>query len=50
MGTGETNVYLAMKRNVPNGRLTKMDFLLAISEELTIAIDEILEAEEQAKA
>lgn len=45
LGTDAQNVYVAMKRNVDNGRMTKMDFLMAISKILKIEIEEILEEE-----
>lgn len=45
LGTSDQNIYLAIKRNVPNGRLTKMDFLQAASEVLDVSIVEILEEE-----
>lgn len=40
--TGEQNIVLAMRRNATNGRMTKMDFLLAVTAETGINIDEIL--------
>lgn len=44
--TGENNVALAIRRNVSNGRMTKMDFLQAISQVSGIAVSEILEQEQ----
>jgi hypothetical protein len=35
-GTGEQALYYLLKRNMDNGRLTKMDALLAIAEETGI--------------
>lgn len=45
--TGENNVAIAMRRNADNGRMTKMDFLQAISQVSGIAVGEILEQDEQ---
>jgi hypothetical protein len=45
LGTLEQNIYLAIRRNAPNGRLTKMDFLLAVKRELGVSVEDILEAE-----
>lgn len=47
---GEQSVYLHIKRNSPNGRLTKMDALQAISKETNIQLTEILEESEVVKA
>lgn len=46
LGTGEQNIVLAMRRNSPNGRMTKMDFLKAVEAELNIPVGEILEVEQ----
>lgn len=43
LGTGEQAIYRQLKENNPNGRLTKMDALEAISEETGLPIDQILE-------
>jgi hypothetical protein len=43
LGCGEQNIALVMRRNQDNGRLTKMDALIAISKVTGIAIGEILE-------
>lgn len=42
---GEQAVAVQMRHNYPDGRLTKMDALKAISEEAGCGIDEILEEE-----
>ena len=46
LGTGEPNVAVHMRKNLPNGRLTKMDALKAISEETGTDLNEILEETE----
>lgn len=43
LNTGQQNIDLAVKRNSRNGRMTKMDFLKAVSEVLNVDISEILE-------
>lgn len=42
---GEQMVQSHMRRNANNGRMTKMDFLQAISKVSGIPVDEILEKE-----
>lgn len=43
--TGEQNVYVAIKENTTDGRMTKMDFLMAINMITGIPVTEILEVE-----
>ncbi len=43
--TGEQNVYKAIKLNEDNGRMTKMDFLIAVSEVLKVPVTAILETQ-----
>lgn len=43
LNIGDQMLYLHLRRNSYNGRLTKMDALKAISEETGMAVDEILE-------
>lgn len=43
LGCGEQNIAVHMSRNRPNGRLTKMDALVAIAKEAQVGVDEILE-------
>lgn len=43
IGTGDTNVRLALKRNKPGGRCTKYDFIEALTEILNVDREEILE-------
>lgn len=50
LGIGEQTVASTIRRNQPNGRLTKMDALKAISEETGTAVEEILEESEPVKA
>jgi hypothetical protein len=45
LGIGEQTVAIQMRRNASNGRMTKMDFLQAISKVSGVAVDEILETE-----
>lgn len=40
---GEQNIAVQLRRNLPNGRMTKMDALQAISKVTGISIREILE-------
>lgn len=47
LGVGEQTIAVHMRRNTPDGRMTKMDFLQAISEESGFPVDEILETEGQ---
>ncbi|MBN8852267.1 MAG: hypothetical protein BGO55_00790 [Sphingobacteriales bacterium 50-39] len=42
---GEQTVAIHMRRNASNGRMTKMDFLQAISRVASVGVDEILEEE-----
>lgn len=42
---GEQNLAVQMRKNIPNGRLTKMDALIAISEEVGCGVTDILEDE-----
>lgn len=44
---GEQSVAKALYKNRPNGRMTKMDALMAISKVANIAVDQILEEEPQ---
>lgn len=43
LGCGDQMLYIHLKENKDNGRLTKMDALQAIAKEAQIEIDEILE-------
>jgi len=43
---GEQSVALQMRNNSDNGRMTKMDFLMAISKEAGVPVEEILEETE----
>lgn len=43
LDTGEQNIYLAINKNLDNGRMTKWDFLKAIEAETNIPVDKILE-------
>lgn len=45
LNIGEHSVYLAMEENKRNGRMTKMDFLLAIASVIAVGVTEILEGE-----
>jgi len=45
LGVGEQTVAIHMRRNASNGRMTKMDFLQAISKVTGIGVDEILAEE-----
>lgn len=45
LGLGENAVAVQMRRNTEDGRMTKMDFLQAISKITGIPVDEILEAQ-----
>lgn len=40
---GEQTVALQMRNNAENGRMTKMDFLKAISKECGVSVEDILE-------
>lgn len=42
---GEQTIAYQMRLNADNGRLTKMDALMAISKESGIPVDKLLEAE-----
>lgn len=42
---GEQNLAGQMRRNISNGRLTKMDALIAISEEVGCQVTDVLEEE-----
>lgn len=48
---GEQGVALQMRNNSDNGRMTKMDFLMAISKEAGVPVEDILEeiTEKEAK-
>lgn len=46
LAIGEATVYVHLKNNKDNGRLTKMDALKAISEVIGISTNEILELEQ----
>lgn len=43
---GEQSVAVQMRNNSENGRMTKMDFLMAISKEAGVPVEEILEGED----
>lgn len=45
LGIGDQMLYKHMNQNKENGRLTKMDALIAISEESKIPVSKILESE-----
>lgn len=45
MDIGDQMLYKHIRLNWPNGRLTKMDALKAISEETGVAIEDICEEE-----
>lgn len=44
LGIGDQMLGIHLRNNKPNGRLTKMDALQAISDEANIAVTEILES------
>jgi len=46
LGVGEQTIAIHIRRNVSNGRMTKMDFLQAISEVTGSPVNTILEEEE----
>lgn len=46
---GEQNLAVQMRKNISNGRLTKMDALIAISEEVGCSVTDILEEEKTEK-
>ncbi len=45
LGVGEQSVALQFRKNSPNGRMTKMDALQAISEVSGFPVEDILENE-----
>lgn len=45
LGVGEAVIAVHMRRNSEDGRMTKMDFLKAISKVLKVSIEDILEKE-----
>lgn len=45
LGIGDQSLYLHIKQNNPDGYLTKMKALIAISEETGIPVDQVLEAD-----
>lgn len=45
LGVGEQAIAIQLRRNTPNGRMTKMDALQAIAKESSCDIGEILEKE-----
>lgn len=47
LGIGENAVAIQIRRNAVNGRMTKMDFMQAISEVSGFPVDEILEDAEK---
>lgn len=47
LGCGEQSVALQLRNNKPNGRLTKMDALRAISKETGVSVEEILEESQE---
>jgi hypothetical protein len=49
LGVGEQTVYVHMRDNMPDNRLTKYDALKAISKEAEVGIEEILEDEKEVK-
>lgn len=49
MGIGEQTFQVRLRENASNGRLTKMDALRAISEELGVAVMDILVDEKASK-
>ena len=46
---GENSIAIQMRRNADNGRMTKMDFLEAISKVSGVPVDEILDRGEVIK-
>lgn len=44
---GEQTVALQMRNNSENGRMTKMDFLMAISKEAGVPVDQVIEETEE---